>query len=90
MRAQGGVDPLDAGDDVADPRGDGLAGAFGLVAEAPRAPAKPGGAGQLLHQGVALLPGPRRPVRVRPALGLVDLLLDGRRAAAGQERGRGW
>jgi hypothetical protein len=75
VRAQGRVDPLEAGDDVADPGRHRLAGALALVAEPPGAPAEPRGRGQLVQQRVALVPRQGGPLGVGPALGLVDLLL---------------
>ena len=56
------VDAGDARDRVAQPRGDGLAGAFGLVAEPPGDAAEPGRSGQLGDEGVAS----RGAARTRP------------------------
>ena len=52
------MDAVDPADDVADPGGDRLAGAFALVAEEAGTAGQARGGGQLVEEGVAFGSGP--------------------------------
>jgi hypothetical protein len=75
VRAELGMDGGDSGDRVADARGHGLAGAFGLVAESPVATAQARGDGQLPVQGVELRTGGLRCGDVADSVGALDRFL---------------
>ena len=72
-----GVHLFDPDNDIPDASGHRLAGPLGLVAQPAGSPPSPAAAAKLAHQRVPLLAASGGPLRVGPALGLLDVLVEG-------------
>ena len=72
VAAEGWVRSFGASDRIADAAGDGLAGSLDAVGGSARLAAEAVSGGELVHEGVELLPSPGRAFGVAAAVGVVD------------------